>query len=112
MFVWDSIAYYCAFGVFAYYNQRWNKQMSEGKEEGNSFVVMMSFLGMIAGLIYFIYYGLNISWVGAITAFFVGLAAMVFGVALEFLIGTSVVQRLSVFVWPVFAFLMFRSLVR
>jgi len=104
---WPSIAAYCVFGVFIFYQQLHVKNF-QGASRGFALALNISaFAGMLTGLAYLVYYGWTTAWWVPFVIFVIGLLASLLGFLLERVVG-SLVLSLGGFVgWPVSAYFMF-----
>lgn len=107
---WSSIGYYCIFSIFVYYQQLHGRDFKGGSVVFGSVLSLFAFAGMIVGFAYFIYYGWTVSWLGAIAAFFIGLAAMIPAVFAERIVGKLTLSLAGFLVWPFCAYMMFHRL--
>ena len=105
---WLSIAFYCAFGIFVFYQQLHVKNF-RGASQGFLLALNLSaFIGMLTGIAYLVYYGWSVVWWASIIIFVFGLAASTLGFLIERIVG-SLALSLGAFVgWPVCAFFMFQ----
>jgi hypothetical protein len=67
----------------------------------------MGFAALLVGLVYLVLYGWRISWLGAAAAFGLSFLGVPVGVLLERILGTAMVQVVSVIAWPIAAVFMF-----
>ena len=107
MFIWPSIIFYCLFSTFAFYNQKWSRDFKGASQVAGLVIAILGFAAMLTGFAYLGIYAFKVSWIGAGVAFVLSLAFIFLGVLLERLFGTLWVQVASVFLWPIFAVLMF-----
>ena len=107
---WSSIGYYCIFGVFVYYQQLHARDFKGASAEFHTVLNLFGLAGMITGFAYFIYYGWTVSWLGAIAAFFLGLAAMIPAIVVERFVGKLALSIAGFLVWPFCAYMMFHHL--
>ncbi len=104
---WPSIAFYCLFGIFVFYQQLHVKNFQGASQSFALALNISAFAGMLTGLAYLIYYGWSVVWWAPIVIFLIGLVASMFGFLLERLVG-SLALSLGGFVgWPVSAYFMF-----
>lgn len=104
---WPSIAFYCLFGIFVFYQQLHVKNF-QGASQSFALVLNISaFAGMLTGLAYLIYYGWSVVWWAPIVIFVIGLVASMFGFLLERLVGSLALSLGGFIGWPVSAYFMF-----
>lgn len=105
---WTSIAFYCAFSTFVFYQQLHTKHF-QGASQAFGFALSISaLLGMLTGFGYLIYYGWSVAWWAPFVIFVIGLISSVIGFMLERVVG-ALALSLSAFVgWPVCAYFMFK----
>ncbi|KAB7619454.1 hypothetical protein [Alkalilimnicola sp. S0819] len=104
---WPSIAFYCAFGIFVFYQQLHLKNFRGGSEVFGLLLGLSAFLGMLAGFAYLIYYGWNVVWWAPIVIFVIGLVATFFGFFVERVAGKLTLSLAGFAGWPVCAYFMF-----
>lgn len=107
-FSWISIAFYCAFGIFAFYQQLHGKNF-RGESQGFALALNISaFASMLTGIAYLIYYGWSVVWWAPIVIFIIGvLAAGILGFLVERLFGALVLSLAGFVGWPLSAYFMF-----
>ncbi|MFI9651505.1 hypothetical protein [Guyparkeria halopsychrophila] len=103
-----SIAFYCLFSVFIFYQQLHVKNF-RGASEGFRFLLTISsFLGLLTGFAYLGYYGWSVVWWAPFIIFILGILAAILGGLLE-RVGGALALSLAGFVgWPISASLMFQ----
>lgn len=104
---WPSIAFYCLFGIFVFYQQLHVKNF---QGSGQSFALALNisaFAGMITGLAYLVYYGWSVVWWAPVFIFVIGLMASMFGFFIERLVGSLALSLVGFVGWPVCAYFMF-----
>lgn len=104
---WPSIGFYCLFGIFLFYQQLHIKNF-HGASQGFALALnISSFLGILIGLAYLIYYGWHIVWWAPIVIVVIGIVAALLSFLVERIVG-SLVLSMSAFVgWPICAYFMF-----
>ncbi len=96
---WPSIAFYCLFGIFVFYQQLHVKNFPGASQSFALALNISAFAGMLTGLAYLVYYGWSVVWWAPIVIFVIGLVASMLGFLLE---------RLGGFIgWPISAYFMF-----
>jgi hypothetical protein len=105
---WPSIGWYCVFGVFVYYQQLHGRDFKGASHVFALALNLFAFAGMLVGFAYLGYYGWNVSWLGAIAAFILGIVAMIPGVLVERIVGKLTLSFTGFVVWPLAAYMMFR----
>lgn len=102
-----SIAFYCLFGIFVFYQQLHVKNFQGASQSLALALNISAFAGMLTGLAYLVYYGWSVIWWAPIVIFVIGLVASTLGFFLERVVG-SLALSLGGFVgWPVSAYFMF-----
>jgi hypothetical protein len=105
---WTSIAFYCIFGIFVFYQQLHVKNF-QGASQSFSLALNVSALaGMLTGFAYLAYYGWSVVWWAAIAIFFIGLVASMLGFLVERIVGSLALSLGGFIGWPVCAYFMFR----
>jgi hypothetical protein len=104
---WQSIAFYCLFGIFVFYQQLHVKNFQGAIQTFALALNISAFAGMLAGLAYLIYYGWSVVWWAPIVIFVIGLVASMFGFLLERLVGSLALSLGGFIGWPVSAYFMF-----
>lgn len=108
--IWPSIAFYCLFGIFLFYQKLHAKNFRGGSEMFALMLSLSAFAGTVTGLIYLAFYGWNISWIAAAIVLGIGLAAGIVGLLLEKLTGPSAISMAGFIGWPLCAYFMFKTL--
>lgn len=104
---WTSIAFYCVFGVFVFYQQLHVKNF-RGASQGFALALNLSALaGMLTGIAYLIYYGWSVIWWAPIVIFLIGLLATIPAILLERIVGAGVLSLGAFVGWPLSAYFMF-----
>ncbi len=87
-----SIAFYCLFSVFIFYQQLHVKNF-RGASEGFRFLLTISsFLGLLTGFAYLGYYGWSVVWWAPFIIFILGILAAILGGLLERVGGGTCVE--------------------
>ena len=104
---WPSIAFYCAFSIFVFYQQLHVKN-SQGASQSFALALNISaFAGMLTGLAYLVYYGWSVVWWAPILIFVIGLLASMLGFLVERVVGSLVLSLGGFIGWPLCAYFMF-----
>ena len=104
---WPSIASYCAFAVFIFYQQLHVKTFQGGSQSFALALNASAFAGMVTGLAYLVYYGWSVVWWAPTLIFSIGLLVVIPAFLVERFVG-SLALSLSGFIgWPICAYLMF-----
>lgn len=106
---WSSVACYCCFGVGVYY-QRIHAQDYPGEGWQKLGLTGMAFLGMLTGFFYLVYCGWLFTWWTPVMPLGMSVLATIPAILVERLVGRLALCRLAVVVWPLCAYLMFRTL--
>lgn len=109
-FIWPSIALYCLFGIFVFYQQLHAKNFRGASQAFGLALAASAFMGTITGLIYLGYYAWNISWWVAAVVFLLGILAGFAGLAMERLTGRYALSLGGFVGWPICAYFMFKTL--
>ena len=104
---WPSIAFYCLFGIFVFYQQLHVKHFQGASQSFLLALNISALVGMLAGICYLVYYGWSVVWWAPIVIFIIGLVASVLGVLLERFVGTLALSLGGFLGWPLCAYLMF-----
>lgn len=104
---WTSIAFYCLFGIFVFYQQLHVKNFQGASQSFALALNISAFAGMLTGLAYLIYYGWSVVWWAPIVIFVIGLVASMLGFLLERLVGSLALSLGGFIGWPVSAYFMF-----
>lgn len=106
----NVLIYYVIFSVFIFYQQLHVKSF-EGSSQGFQTLLSLSALaGMITGLVFLAYYAIQVSVIGALVIFGVGLLAAFLGPIFEKIFGAYTLSMFGFIAWPVSAYLMFSSI--
>ena len=107
-----TISTYALFSLFTFYLQLLSRDFRGSSKGMHLLITALGFVGMILGFAFPLYFGWNLSWVGAIILFVIGVAfAGVLGIWIEKLVGgASVLGLIGVIGMPVAAYLMFQSI--
>lgn len=108
-FAWPSIALYCLFGIFVFYQQLYAKNFRGASQVFGLALSAWAFAGTVTGLIYIGYYGWNISWWVAAVVFVLGIFAGMTGLLVERLAGPFALSMFGFIGWPVCAYFMFKA---
>ena len=105
---WTSVAFYSAFGIFAFYQQLHGKNFRGESQVFSLALNISAFASMLTGVAYLVYYGWSVVWWAPIVIFVIGLlAAGVLGFLLERLVGALALSLGGFIGWPVCAYFMF-----
>lgn len=104
---WPSVAAYCAFGVFLFYQQLHAKEFRGANQSFALVLNLSSLAAMLVGLVYLGYYGWTVVWWAPIAIFGIGLLASFAGFLVERLVGRTMLSLAGFVGWPVSAYLMF-----
>lgn len=104
---WPSIAFYCAFSIFVFYQQLHVKSF-QGESQSFALALNISaFAGMFTGLTYLLYYGWSVVWWAPILILVIGLLTSMLGFLMERLVGPLALSLGGFVGWPVCAYFMF-----
>ena len=109
---WPSIAAYCAFGIFVFYQQLHVKNFHGASQSFALALNISAFAGMLTGLAYLVYYGWVVAWWAPLVIFIIGLIASLLGFLLERIVGSLVLSLAGFVGWPVSAYVMFHYIPR
>ncbi len=104
---WPSIAAYCAFSIFVFYQQLHVKNFRGESQKFALALNITAFVGMLTGIVYLIYYGWVVVWWAPFVIFFISLAVSFFAFSIERVISTQNISLLGFVGWPLCAYLMF-----
>ena len=104
---WPSIAFYCLFGIFVFYQQLHVKNFRGASQPFALALNISAFAGMLTGLAYLVYYGWSVVWWAPIVIFVIGLVASMLGFLLERLVGSLALSLGGFIGWPISAYFMF-----
>ena len=107
IFSWPSIAFYCLFGIFVFYQQLHVKNFRGASQYFALALNISAFAGMLTGLTYLVYYGWSVVWWAPVIVLIIGLVASMFGFLLERLFGSLAISLVGFIGWPVSAYFMF-----
>lgn len=102
-----SIAFYCLFGIFVFYQQLHVKNFQGASQSFALALNISAFAGMLTGFAYLVYYGWSVVWWAPIVIFLIGLIASLVGFLLERLVGSLALSLGGFIGWPVSAYFMF-----
>jgi hypothetical protein len=105
-----SIAAYCAFGIFVFYQQLHAKNFRGASQSLAVALNVSALLGMATGVAYLVYYGWTVVWWAPIVAFVVGLMGTILGALIERATGALALSLFGFVGWPLSAYFMFRYL--
>lgn len=109
---WPSIAFYCVFGIFVFYQQLHVKNFRGASQSFALALNISAFAGMLTGLAYLVYYGWAVAWWAPVVIFVVGLLASLLGFFLERVVGSLALSAGAFVGWPVSAYFMFHYIPR
>ena len=104
---WPSIAFYCAFGIFVFYQQLHVKYFRGASQIFGLILSLSAFLGMLTGLAYLVYYGWHVVWWAPLIIFVIGILVSMLGYFIERLVGKFTLSFVGFVGWPVCAYFMF-----
>ncbi len=110
MLSWSSIAAYCVFGIFVFYQQLHVKNFNGASQILPLALNISAFAGMLTGIAYLAYYGWVVTWWAPIVIFCFGLFALILGFLLERLVGRLVLSLAGFIGWPISAYFMFHNI--
>lgn len=105
---WPSVAFYCAFGIFVFYQQLHAKNFQGASQVFGLLLNLSAFLGMLTGFAYLIYYGWNVVWWAPILIFIIGLVVSFLGFFVERIVGMFTISLAGFVGWPLCAYFMFK----
>ena len=106
----DALIYYLIFSIFVFYQQLHTKNFQGSSQGFQSLLSLSAFAGMITGIGFLVYYGIQVSVIGALIIFALGLLTGFIGPMLERIFGALNLSLLGFVAWPVCAYLMFTSI--
>lgn len=109
---WPSIAFYCVFGIFVFYQQLHVKNFRGASQSFALALSISAFAGMLTGLIYLVYYGWSVVWWAPVVVFAIGLLASVLGFLVERVVGSLALSLGGFIGWPASAYFMFHYIPR
>jgi hypothetical protein len=104
---WPSIAFYCVFGIFVFYQQLHVKNFRGASQPFALALNISALAGALTGLAYLLYYGWSVVWWTPIVIFVIGLLASSLGFLVERVVGSLALSVGGFIGWPVCAYLMF-----
>lgn len=104
---WTSIAFYCAFSIFVFYQQLHGKNFRGASQSFGLALNASAFAGMMTGLAYLLYYGWTVVWWAPVVILLIGLAATIVGLVVEKIVGLVALSVGGFIGWPVCAYYMF-----
>ena len=104
---WPSIAFYCVFGIFVFYQQLHVKNFQGASQSFALALNISAFAGMLTGLAYLLYYGGSVVWWAPIIIFVIGFLASLLGFLIERVVGPLALSVGGFIGWPVCAYFMF-----
>lgn len=104
---WPSIAFYCVFGIFVFYQQLHAKHFRGANQTFGLILSISAFLGMLTGFAYLIYYGWYVTWWAPIIIFVLGILASMCGFIVERVVDRFQLSFAGFVAWPVCAYFMF-----
>lgn len=105
---WPSIAFYCVFSIFVFYQQLHVKNFRGASQSFALALNISAFAGMLTGLAYLLYYGWSVVWWAPIAVFLIGfVASSVLGFLVERVVGAFALSLGGFIGWPVCAYFMF-----
>lgn len=104
---WHSIAFYCLFAIFVFYQQLHGKNFQGASQSFALAINISAFVGLLTGFAYLIYYGWTVAWWAPVVIFIIGLAASMMGFLMERIVGAIALSIGGLIGWPVCAYFMF-----
>jgi hypothetical protein len=104
---WPSIAFYCVFGIFVFYQQLHVKNFQGTSQSFALALNISAFAGMLTGLAYLLCYGWSVVWWAPIVIFVIGLVASMLGFLIERVVGSLALSVGGFIGWPICAYFMF-----
>ena len=105
-----NILCYCLFGTFLYYQQLHVTHFRGASRVFENILSISVLAGMIVGLVFLFFYGYKVIWWAPLIIFTIGILFTFVGVFFEKLVGTFWMSMLAFIVWPVCAYLMFKTI--
>jgi hypothetical protein len=106
-----SGSFFAAFTLFLFYQQKLSRDFNGASQIFHSFLTFFAFAGFAAQIIYFIYYGWNISWLDASLIFILStLFAGIGGAILEKFLHGLMIALVGFFSIPLFGYMMFKTM--
>ncbi|MCB1893542.1 MAG: hypothetical protein KDF48_15110 [Rhodocyclaceae bacterium] len=106
----ESIAFYCAFSMFVFYQQLHAKNFKGGSQSVALALNVSAFAGMVTGIGYLAYYGWSVAWWAPIVIFVIGILASMMGMVVERMTGALALSLAGFLGWPLCAWFMFRAI--
>ncbi len=106
-FSWPSIAFYCLFGIFVFYQQLHAKNFRGASQSFALALNISAFAGMFTGVAYLLYYGWSVIWWAPIAIFVIGLVALMLGFLVERVVGALALSVGGFIGSPICAYFMF-----
>jgi hypothetical protein len=112
-FIWPSIAFYCAFSTFVFYQQLHTNSQYRGSGPWlRNAVKLSTVIGMLTGLVYLIFYGWIVVWWVPFVVAVMGLIGTIVGYFVERVVGGLALSLAAFVGWPLCAYFMFKFLPR
>lgn len=105
----DVLIYYVIFSIFVFYQQLHVKNFGGASQGFQALLSVFAFVGMITGVGFIVYYAFQVSVVGAVIIFLVGLLSAFVGSIFERFLGAHTLSFIGFIGWPLCAYLMFTS---
>lgn len=105
-----NLLYYCLFGTFVYYQQLHAKNFKGSSQIFEMVLSVSAFIGMLVGFGYLIYYGYLVVWWAPLVILIIGILFQFIGSIIERLVGQFTISLLGFVAWPLFAYLMFKTI--
>ena len=105
-----NVFYYCLFGMFVYYQQLHSKNFRGTSKVLEMVLTISSFLGMIVGFAFLLYYGYKVVWWAPVFIFVIGMFFQFIAVIIERILGQFTISLVGFVAWPLFAYLMFQTI--
>lgn len=106
----DALIYYIIFSVFVFYQQLHVRNFRGSSQGFQTLLSFSAFAGMVAGIVFLIYYAIQISVTGALIIFGAGLLTAFFGPLFEKIFGAHTLSLFGFVAWPICAYMMFTSI--
>jgi len=106
----EALVYYLVFAVFVFYQQLHVKNFRGSSQSFQFLLSISAFAGMVTGIVFLAYYAIQVSIVGAVVIFAIGLLTGILGAVLERIISAHVLSLVGFIAWPVSAYLMFMAI--
>ena len=102
-----SIAFYCAFSFFVFYQQLHVKTFRGASSSFGVALNVSAFAGVMTGVAYLLYYGWTVTWWAPIVILVIGLVATTVGIVVEKFVDKDALSVGGFIGWPVSAYFMF-----